>query len=151
MFCFCESNEKRLKSARSKFADASISRWIEDWGRERPRHCSVICQSIFKTKISLERSFPALNQHVLFFESNEKRLHSVRSKFADESISRLIEEWGSSEVQPTYRLAKVRETCAAFERLTWRKYETNCRSWKRLFLIFNVVKRREISSFACVV
>ena len=58
-----------------------------------------------------------------FCESNEKRLNSVRSKFADASISRLIEDRGRSEVQPSYRLSKVRETCAAFETLTWRKYE----------------------------
>ena len=33
MFCFCESNEKRLNSVRSKFADVSISRLIEDRGQ----------------------------------------------------------------------------------------------------------------------
>ena len=74
---------------------------------------------------------------VCFCESNEKRLNSVRSKFADASISRLIEDRGRSEVQPSYRLSKVRETCAAFETLTWRKYETNCRSGNVFFFLFS--------------
>ena len=71
-----------------------------------------------------------------FCESNEKRMNSTRSKFADASISRLIEDRGRSEVQPSYRLSKVRKTCAAFETLTWRKYETKCRSLKRFFFLF---------------
>ena len=47
---------------------------FHDWSMteaalQRQRHCSVICQSIFRTKISLERSFPALNknEHVLLW------------------------------------------------------------------------------------
>ena len=39
-------------------------------------HCSVIFQSISKTKMSLERSFPALNEHVLLLWI--KRPNSVR-------------------------------------------------------------------------
>ena len=43
---------------------------FRDWSKteaalQRQRHCSVICQSIFKTKMSLERPCPALNENVL--------------------------------------------------------------------------------------
>ena len=48
MFCFCESNEKRLNRARSKFADASISRLIEDRGRSE--YSSTFLQAIQSTK-----------------------------------------------------------------------------------------------------
>ena len=82
-------------------------------------------------------------------ESNEKRPNHVRSNFADASVSRLIEDWGRSKVQPSYRLSKVRETHAALDALTWRKYDTKCRSWRRFFfiIIFNVVKPRKMPSF----
>ena len=194
----------RARNGWTAFARSLPTHRFHDWSKteaalQRQRHCSVICQWILKTKISLERSFPALNEHVLllwierqtaeqrplevcrridfaidrrlrplasealqrhlsidfqtqdiigkifdcserlmfcFCESNEKRLNSVRSKFADASISQLIEDRGHSEVQPSYRLSKVRETCAAFETLTWRKYETKCRSLKRFFFLF---------------
>ena len=163
----------RARNGWTAFARSLPTHRFHDWSKteaalQRQRHCSVICQSIFKTKISSERSFPALNEHVLllwieretaeqrpleicrrndfailiedwgplasealqrhlsidfqtqdiigkifacserlmfcFCESNEKRLNSVRSKFADASISQLIEDRGRSEVQPSYRL-----------------------------------------------
>ena len=135
MFCFCESNEKRLKSARSKFADASISRLIEDWGplasEALQRHLSID----FQIQDVIGKIF-ACSERLMFCvcESNEKRLNSVRSKFADASISQLIEDRGRSEVQPSYRLSKVRETCAAFGTLTWRKY--NCAEVENIFFFF---------------
>ena len=139
MFCFCESNEKQLNSARSKFADAMISRLIEDWGplasEALQRHLSID----FQTQDIIGKIFACSERLIFCFcESNEleneKRLNSVRSKFADASISQLIEDRGRSEVQPSNRLSKVRETCAAFGKLTWRKYETKCRSWKQFFI-----------------
>ena len=123
---------------------------FRDWSKtetalQRQRHCSVIFWSISKTKMSLERSFPALNENVCFCESNEKRRNSVRSKFADASSSRLIEDRGRPKVQPSYRLSKVRETGAVLETLTWRKHATKCSSWKRFFFSFQRGKGREKS------
>ena len=153
MFCVWESNEKLLNSAGSKFADASISRLIENWGplasEALQRHLSID----FQTQDIIGKIFTCSERLMFCFcESNEKRLNSVRLKFADASISQLIEDRGRSEVQPSYRLSKVRETPAAFGTLTWRKYKTKCRSWKHFFFnfIFNIVKARKISSFACV-
>ena len=154
MFWFGESSEKRLNSVRSKFADASIWRLIEDWGRSAAsealqRHLSIDIQN----QDIIGKIFACSKRLMFCFcKSNEKRLNSVRS--ADAPISRLKEDRGRSEVQPSYRLPKVRETCAAVEILTWRKYETKCRSWNRFFFFFfyfHVVKARKISSFACVV
>ena len=131
--CFAFVN--RMRNGRAAFArsctDASISRLIEDWGSSAAserlqRHF----QSIFKTKVWLERSFPALNEHVLLLwierETAEQRSLDVGRSI----ISRLIEDRGRSEVQPSSRLSEVRETRAALETLTWRKYETKCRIWK---------------------
>ena len=146
MFCFCESGEKRPNSVRSKFADASISPLVEDWG------CSAASEALqhhllveLQNKDVIGKIFPALNEQFCFCESNEKWLNSIRSQFADASISRLIEDWGCSKVQPSYRLSKVRGTRAALETLTWRKYETMCKSWKRFLFYFQCVKGKENS------
>ena len=201
----------RARNGWTAFARSLPTHRFHDWSKteaalQRPRHCSVICQSIFKTKISLERSFPALNEHVLrlgieretaeqrrlevcrridfaidrrlraasvrgtaasFVDrfSNpryhwkdlcllwtthvlllwikQERLNSVRLKFVDASISQLIEDRGRSEVQPSYRLSKVRETSAAFGTLTWRKHKAKCRSWKHFFFYFQQCKGKE--------
>ena len=97
MFCFCESNEKRLKSARSKFADVSISRNWSKIEAALQRHLSID----FQNQDVIGKNGFALNEQFCFCESNEKQLNSVRSKFADASISRLIEDWGRSKVQPS--------------------------------------------------
>ena len=60
----------RARNGWTAFARSLPTHRFHDWSKteaalQRQRHCSVICQSIFKTKISLERSFPALNEHVL--------------------------------------------------------------------------------------
>ena len=88
MFCFCESHEEWLNSARSKFTDASISRLIEDWGplasEALQRHLSID----FQTQDIIGKIFACSERLMFCFcESNEKRLNSVRSKFADASIS----------------------------------------------------------------
>ena len=67
--CFAFVN--RARNGWTVFARSLPTHRIHDWSKteaalQRQRHCSVICQSIFKTKISLERSFPALNEHVSF-------------------------------------------------------------------------------------
>ena len=74
--CFAFVN--RARNGWTAFARSLPTHRFHDWSKteaalQRQRHCSVICQSIFKTKISLERSFPALNEHVLLCESKEKR------------------------------------------------------------------------------
>ena len=60
----------RARNGWTAFARSLPTHRFHDWSKteaalQRQRHCSVICQSIFKTKMSLERSFPALNEHVL--------------------------------------------------------------------------------------
>ena len=144
MFCVWESNEKRLNSAGSKFADASISRLIEEWrplaSEALQRHLSID----FQTQDIIGKIFACYERLMFCFcESNEKRLNSVRLKFADASISQLIEDRGRSEVQPSYRLSKVRETSAAFGTLTLRKYKTKCRSWKHFFFYIQRCKGKE--------
>ena len=47
---FCESNEKQPNGGRSKFADASISWFIKDWG------CSKIKQSFRLSKVRDKRT-----------------------------------------------------------------------------------------------
>ena len=116
MFSFSKLSETRLNSVRSKFVKASISRLIHDWSRSgasealqrridfaidrrlRPlasealqRHLSID----FQTQDIIGKIF-ACSERLMFcfWESNEKRLNSVRSKFADASISRLIEDRG---------------------------------------------------------
>ena len=103
-----------------------------NFGRALQRHFSVD----FQNQDVVGKIFSCSKRACIVFvnrKSNEKQPNSVRSKFADAAISRLIEDWGRSEVQPSYRLSKVRETRAALEALSWRKYETNCRSRKRFF------------------
>ena len=60
----------RARNGWTAFARSLPTHRFHDWSKteaalQRQRHCSVICQSIFKTKISLEKSFPALNEHGL--------------------------------------------------------------------------------------
>ena len=62
----------RARNGWTAFARSWPTHRFHDWLKteaplQRQRHCSVICQSIFRTKISLERSFPALNEHVLLW------------------------------------------------------------------------------------
>ena len=60
----------RARNGWTAFARSLPTHRFHDWSKteaalQRQRHCSVICHSIFKTKRSLERSIPALNEHVL--------------------------------------------------------------------------------------
>ena len=151
--CFALVN--RARNGRTASAQSLPTRRFRNWSKteatlQRQRHCSVTFQSIFKTKMSLERSFPALNELVCFCESSEKRPNSVCSEFADASVSRLIEDWGRSTVQASYRLSKVQETRAALETLTWRTYETKCKSWNDFLFYFQRGKAKENSKrFTC--
>ena len=66
--CFAFAN--RARNVWTAFARSLRRDQFHGWSKtesalQRQRYCSVICQSIFKTKISLERSFPALNEHIL--------------------------------------------------------------------------------------
>ena len=118
----------RARNGWTAFARSLPTRRFHDWSKteaalQRQRHCSVICQSIFKAKISLERSFPALNEHVLLLwierEMAEQRPLEVcrRNDFA---IDRRL------------RAASVRGTAASFvDRFSNPRYH-----WKDLCLLW---------------
>ena len=100
----------RARNGWTAFARSLPTHRFHDWSKteaalQRQRHCSVICQSIFKTKISLERSFPALNEHVLLLwierETAEQRPLEVCRRI-DFAIDRRL------------RAASVRGTAASF-------------------------------------
>ena len=56
-------------------------------------HCSVMFSVDFQTEDIAGKIFSCSKRAYFFFgESSEKRLNSVRSKFADALISRLIED-----------------------------------------------------------
>ena len=100
----------RARNGWTAFARSLPTHRFHDWSKteaalQRQRHCSVICQSIFKTKISLERSFPALNEHVLLlwieWETVEQRPLELFLRI-DFAVDRRL------------RAASVRGTAASF-------------------------------------
>ena len=118
----------RARNGWTAFARSLPTHRFPDWSKteaalQRQRHCSVICQSIFKTKISLERSFPALNDHVLLLwierETAEQRLLEICRRI-DFAIDRRL------------RAASVRGTAASFvDRFSNPRYQ-----WKDLCLLW---------------
>ena len=147
--CFCFVN--RTRNGLTAPSGSLPTHRFRDWSKteaalQRQRHCSVICQSIFKTKMSLERPFPALNENVWLLW-----------------IERETAEERPLEVCPTHRFRDWSKTEAAlkFNLLTgYPKYERHALHWrhwlgenevqklKRFFFFFNVMKARK---FACVV
>ena len=106
----------RARNGWTAFARSLPRHRFHDWSKteaalQRQRHCSVICQSIFKTKISLERSLPALNDSCFAF------------------VNRTRNGWtASARSLPTHRFRNWLKTEAAlkFNLLTgYPKYETH--------------------------
>ena len=98
-------------------------------------HCGVIFRSIFKPNISLERSCPDLNAHVLFLwigrATAERRPFELCGRI-DFEISR--------RRKPLYnRLSKVQDERSALEALTCTKNETKC----SILFIFQLGKAKE--------
>ena len=119
---------KRARNGWTAFARSLPTHRFHDWSKteaalQRQRHCSVICQSIFKTKISLERSFPALNEHVLLFwierEKAEQRTLEVCRRI-DFAIDRRL------------RAASVRGTAASFVD----RFSNPISDWKDICLLW---------------
>ena len=153
MFCFCESKEKRLNSARSKFADASISRWIEDWAASVRNTAASFVNPFSKPRYYMERSFPALNEHVLLLwierETAEQRPLEVcrRIDFAIDWRPRPL--WSSTFLQAIQSTRDMRCIRDIDLEKVWNEVQ-KLKTFIFIF-IFNVVKTRKISSFAGVV
>ena len=103
--CFVFVN--RARNGWTAFARSLPTHRFHDWLKteaalQRQRHCSVICQSIFKTKLSLERSFPVLNEHVLLLwikrETAEERPLEVCRRI-DFAIDRRLRPLASEALQ----------------------------------------------------
>ena len=136
MFCFCESNEKRTNSALSKFADASISRLIEDWGRSAAsealqRHLSVD----FQNQDVIGKTFSCSKRECFAFVN---RTRNGWRASARNSPTHRFRDWSKTEAALKFNLLTG---YPKYERhaLHWRhwlgdrKYKTKCRSWKRFF------------------
>ena len=117
-------------SHRSRKAQNCVCRCCLDWSTDYRSlsvildgHCSVIFQSNFKNKTSLERSFPALNDHALLF--------SIERETAEQhplEICRRIDFAINRRLTP---LCSFSRTAASFFS---RFSKPRCR-WKDLYLL----------------
>ena len=103
--CFAFVN--RARNGWTAFARSLPTHRFHDWSKteatlQRQTYCSVICQSILKTKILLERSFPALNEHVLLLwierETAEQRPLEVGQRI-DFEVDRRLTPLASEALQ----------------------------------------------------